>query len=111
AHAGTFANTPDTDPATRPNRSWGRLALARSAYSQIGSETLRAGRIPGPASLETVVHDTRAAAAAWTRRGTEVRSWILHEAGSALAARRGDLVTIMAAEAGKTIAEADVEVS
>ncbi|MCW2830303.1 MAG: 1-pyrroline-5-carboxylate dehydrogenase [Aeromicrobium sp.] len=109
--SGRFANTPDTDPSTEANREWGRLVLARSSYTQLGAQTVRSGRIPGPASLETVVQDTRKAAAAWQGRGSEVRAWILHQAAHALSARRGDLVSVMAAEAGKTIAEADVEVS
>ncbi|MDX6233695.1 MAG: RHH-type transcriptional regulator, proline utilization regulon repressor / proline dehydrogenase [Nocardioidaceae bacterium] len=110
-HSGAFANTPDTDPSTDGNREWGRLVLARAAYTQLGAETVRGNKIPGPASLESVVQDTRVAAKAWEARGAEVRAWILHQAGSALGARRGDLVSVMAAEAGKTIAEADVEVS
>jgi RHH-type transcriptional regulator, proline utilization regulon repressor / proline dehydrogenase / delta 1-pyrroline-5-carboxylate dehydrogenase len=110
-HAGPFANTPDTDPSTPGNREWGRLALARSSYTQLGAETVRANKVPGPASLESVVQDTRQAAKAWQARGSEVRAWILHQAGAALGARRGDLVSVMAAEAGKTVAEADVEVS
>ncbi len=109
--SGAFTNTPDTDPSTAGNREWGRLVLARSAYTQLGTETVRTNKIPGPASLESVIQDTRVAAKAWEGRGSEVRAWILHQAGSALAARRGDLVSVMAAEAGKTIAEADVEVS
>ncbi|MEJ7633482.1 bifunctional proline dehydrogenase/L-glutamate gamma-semialdehyde dehydrogenase [Aeromicrobium sp.] len=110
-HADTFTNTPDTDPSTAANREWGRLVLARSSYTQVGAETVRVNKIPGPASLESVIHDTRAAAKAWEARGSELRGWILHQAGNALAARRGDLAAVMAAEAGKTIAEADVEVS
>ncbi|MET0954042.1 MAG: bifunctional proline dehydrogenase/L-glutamate gamma-semialdehyde dehydrogenase [Aeromicrobium sp.] len=110
-HAAGFVNTPDTDPSTAANREWGRLALARSTYTQLGTQTVRAGRVPGPASLETIIHDTRRAARAWQDRGSEVRGWILHQAGNALGARRGDLVSVMAAEAGKTIAEGDVEVS
>ena len=110
-HSGAFTNTPDTDPSTAGNREWGRLVLARAAYTQLGAETVRANKIPGPASLESVIQDTRVAAKAWEARGAEVRAWILHQAGSALGARRGDLVSVMAAEAGKTIAEADVEVS
>lgn len=109
--SGTFANTPDTDPSTAANREWGRLVLARSSYTQHGAETVRANKIPGPASLESVIQDTRTAAKAWQDRGSDVRAWILHQAGSALGARRGDLVSVMAAEAGKTLAEADVEVS
>ncbi|AWB92070.1 bifunctional proline dehydrogenase/L-glutamate gamma-semialdehyde dehydrogenase [Aeromicrobium chenweiae] len=106
-----FVNTPDTDPSTEANREWARLALARSTYTQVGNETIRSSQVPGPASLETVIQDTRKAAKAWEARGTEVRAWILHQAAGALAARRGDLVSVMAAEAGKTVAEADVEVS
>lgn len=109
--SGPFANTPDTDPSTAGNREWGRLALARSSYTQLGAETVRANKVPGPASLESVIQDTRTAAKAWQVRGSEVRAWILHQAGSAMGARRGDLVSVMAAEAGKTVAEADVEVS
>ncbi len=111
APRGSFANTPDTDPSTPGNREWGRLALARSTYTQVGAETVRTGKIPGPASLETAIQQTRAAAMAWQARGTDVRAWILHEAAGALGARRGDLIAVMAAEAGKTIAEGDVEVS
>jgi len=111
ATSGTFTNTPDTDPSTSANREWGRLTLSRSSYTQLGAETVRSNKIPGPASLETVIQQTRAAAVAWNARGSEVRAWILHEAANALGARRGDLISVMAAEAGKTIAEGDVEVS
>ena len=107
----TFANIADTDPSTEANREWARLALARTAYTQVGNETVRTGAVPGPASLETIIQDTRDAAKAWEARGSEVRAWILHQAASALGARRGDLVSVMAVEAGKTIAEGDVEVS
>ncbi len=107
----TFRNTPDTDPAIAANRAWGRRALARVAYTQIGTQTVHDGKVPGPASLESIILQTRSAGEAWAARGADVRAWILHEAGRALEARRGDLVTVMAAEAGKTIAEGDVEVS
>ncbi|MBC7631868.1 bifunctional proline dehydrogenase/L-glutamate gamma-semialdehyde dehydrogenase, partial [Aeromicrobium sp.] len=110
-HDDRFANTPDTDPSTSANREWGRLVLARSAYTQLGAETVRSNKVPGPASLESLIQETRSAAVSWESRGAEVRGWILHQAGNALGARRGDLVSVMAAEAGKTIAEADVEVS
>lgn len=106
-----FSNTPDTDPAIAANRTWGLRALDRASYSQIGSETVRTSRVPGPASLQSVIVEARQAASGWAARGSDVRAWILHEAGRALEDRRADLITIMAAEAGKTIAEADVEVS
>ena len=110
-HTDGFVNTADTDPSTDANRKWGRVALYRSTYTQHGLDTVQAGRIHGPASMETLVYQTREGGAAWAARGAEVRSWVLHQAGAALAARRGDLISVMAAETGKTIAEADVEVS
>lgn len=110
-HTDGFANTPDTDPSTEGNREWGRLALSRSTYTQLGLDAIEAGHIYGPASLETLVRQTREAGARWAARGADVRAWILHQAGGAIAARRGELISVMAAETGKTIAEADVEVS
>ncbi len=106
-----FSNTADTDPSTHGNREWGRHVLSRSTYTQLGTGTIEANRVYGPASLETVVRSTREAGADWAARGAEVRAWILHQAASALASRRGDLISVMAAETGKTIAEADVEIS
>jgi RHH-type proline utilization regulon transcriptional repressor/proline dehydrogenase/delta 1-pyrroline-5-carboxylate dehydrogenase len=111
AHADGFSNTPDTDPSTRGNREWARQALSRSTYTQLGIATIEASRVHGPASLETIVHGARTAAVDWAGRGAEVRAWILHQVAGALESRRGDLVAVMAAETGKTIAEADVEVS
>ena len=106
-----FSNTPDTDPAIAANRAWGRAVLERSTYTQLGLGTIEESHIHGPASLETVVRQARAAADRWQERDPQVRSWLLHQAGHALGRRRGDLVAVMAAEAGKTIAQADVEVS
>ena len=111
AHTDGFSNTPDTDPSTAGNRVWGRQALSRSTYTQLGISTIEASRVHGPASLETLVRGGRDAGASWAARGAEVRAWILHQAAGALETRRGDLVAVMAAETGKTIAEADVEVS
>ena len=110
-HTDGFVSTPDTDPSTDANRQWGRLTLARSTYTQQGLETIEANRIHGPASMQTLIYQTREGGAAWAARGADVRAWVLHQAGAALAARRGDLISVMAAETGKTIAEADVEVS
>ncbi len=110
-HTDGFVNTPDTDPSTEANRSWGRITLSRSTYTQLGLQTIAANRVYGPAGVQSLVNEVREAAPAWAHRGADLRSWVLHQAGAALAARRSDLVAVMAAETGKTIAEADVEVS
>ncbi|MGJ9412517.1 bifunctional proline dehydrogenase/L-glutamate gamma-semialdehyde dehydrogenase [Aeromicrobium sp. CF4.19] len=106
-----FSNTADTDPSVAGNREWGRQMLHRSTYTQLGTNTISTSQVYGPASLETLIRQTRRSGHAWASRGAEMRSWILHQAAGALAARRGDLIAVMAAETGKTIGEADVEVS
>ena len=108
---GEFANTPDTDTSVAANRAWGRSVLSRSTYTQLGNETVNAGRVPGPASLESLIQRTQRAGEEWGERDVDIRSWVLHQCATALAARRGELISVMAAETGKTIAEADVEVS
>ena len=106
-----FCNTPDTDPSVPGNRVWAAAVLERSTYTQMGTATLEANRVPGPASLESIIQRTRRAGVDWAARGSEIRAWHLHQCAATLASRRGELISVMAAETGKTIAEADVEVS
>ncbi|MEH3033159.1 MAG: bifunctional proline dehydrogenase/L-glutamate gamma-semialdehyde dehydrogenase [Aeromicrobium erythreum] len=110
-HTDGFRNTADTDPSTAANRTWGRAVLSRSTYTTLGRTTIDENRVHGPATLETLIRGTRRAAEEWAGLGADVRAWVLHQAAGALAARRSDLIAIMAAETGKTIGEADVEVS
>ena len=111
ASGAEFANTPDTDPSLPGNRAWGATVLERSTYTQMGTATLEANTVPGPASLESLIQRARLAGAGWAARGSEIRAWHLHQCAAALASRRGELISVMAAETGKTIAEADGEVS
>ncbi len=109
--AAGFRNTPDTDPALAPNRAWGRAILSRSASSDLGVQTIAANRIENPEQLGVVFETVRTAARAWAARPAAERAAILHRAGDELAKSRADLLEVMAAEAGKTIAEGDPEVS
>jgi len=106
-----FANTPDTDPALAANRDWAELVASRSQYTALGQHAVQLNRLPGPASLQSLVATVRDGGRDWFTRTPELRSWTLHQAGRALASRRGDLIAVMMAETGKTFAEADVEVS
>ncbi len=95
------------------NREWGLRMLERSVHSRLG----HAARSTSPASTDPA--RSRAAHPAHGRRRrrpgagcpAETRARILHDAGDVLAAFRGRLIEVMASETGKTIAEADVEVS
>ncbi len=106
-----FANTPDTDPAIAANRAWGRAILQRSVGSTLGSETIAAARVSDVEAIETSISVTLAAADEWAARTPEDRATVLHAAGRSLENSRAALIEVMAHETGKTIAEADVEVS
>lgn len=106
-----FENTPDTDVALPANREWARAILERAATTTRGAALVEASGVASVAAVERIVADTREAGAGWAARSVDERAGILHAAGGMLAARRADLLEVMAAEAGKTLAEGDPEVS
>ncbi len=106
-----FSNAPDTDPALPANREWGRAILQRAQTTTRGHALVDASGIANVGAVERFVAETRSAAAGWAARSVDERASILHECGRMLAARRADLLEVMAAEAGKTLAEGDPEVS
>jgi RHH-type proline utilization regulon transcriptional repressor/proline dehydrogenase/delta 1-pyrroline-5-carboxylate dehydrogenase len=108
---GSFANEPDTDASLPNNRAWARRVLARSAGSSLGAGTIAAARIADLDTLLTRIGATVHASAVWAALTVAERARILHDAGDVLAAFRGRLIEVMASETGKTIAEADTEVS
>ncbi len=106
-----FRNEPDTDPAIAANRAWGRAILERAKTSEEGVAIIADAHVPTAAALESVIAGAHDAGAGWGALSGDERAEILHGAGRSLAANRGRLIEVMASEAGKTIAEADVEVS
>ncbi|WP_448808221.1 proline dehydrogenase family protein [Agromyces bauzanensis] len=106
-----FRNEPDTDPALAANREWGRRILARVPDSRLGIDTIAAARVDDAATLESIITTVAARGRAWGELPGAERAKVLHRAGIALAANRDRLIEVMAAETGKTIAEADPEVS
>ncbi|WP_448002331.1 proline dehydrogenase family protein [Agromyces bauzanensis] len=106
-----FRNEPDTDPALAANREWGRRILERVPDSRLGLDTIAGARVDDAAMLESIIHTVAARRRAWGELPGSERAAVLHRAGLALAANRDRLIEVMAAETGKTIAEADPEVS
>ena len=102
-----FHNAADTDPSLAANRAWGRKILARVAGSQLGADTIAAAAVNDAQTLELVVARVQETGAAWGRRSGFDRAAVLDRAGLALSANRDRLIEVMAAETGKTIAEAD----
>lgn len=99
-----FANTPDSDPALPATREWARAALDATPH-------VPTCPVLSVADVEGTVATALAAHGPWSRRPATERADILREAARRLEARRGELITVMAAEGGKTVAEADPEVS
>ncbi|MEE6287582.1 bifunctional proline dehydrogenase/L-glutamate gamma-semialdehyde dehydrogenase [Georgenia sp. MJ173] len=103
--ADRFASTTDSDPALPEVRRWARsrvTALPRAAASPV---------LATAADVEDVVRRGRAAAPGWAGLGGARRAAVLRRAADAIEERRGELVTAMAHEGGKTVAQADPEVS
>ncbi|RXZ88393.1 proline dehydrogenase family protein [Agromyces atrinae] len=107
----SFVNEPDTDPALPANREWGRNILARVADSTLGTDTIDAARIDSADKLDSLVASVADRGRQWGELPGAERAAVLHRAGLALAANRDRLIEVMASETGKTIGEADPEVS
>ncbi|MBG0562800.1 bifunctional proline dehydrogenase/L-glutamate gamma-semialdehyde dehydrogenase [Actinoplanes aureus] len=100
---GRFVNSPDTDPAVAVNRDQFRAILGRVEESTLG---LAVPRITSREHLDETLE--KAAAANW---GGADRRAVLHLIGDALEKQRDTLLEVMAAEAGKTVDQADPEIS
>ncbi len=111
ASPATFHNEPDTDPSLPANRQWATRVLDRSRQSRLGVGTIELARIEDAPALDSTIAAAERAGAQWGQRTGRERARLLHDAGDVLAAFRGRLIEVMASETGKTIAEADVEVS
>ncbi|MWB97943.1 proline dehydrogenase family protein [Agromyces seonyuensis] len=106
-----FESEPDTDPAIAANREWGRRILARIPDSDLGVQTTADAAVADADALDAVLEAAAAAGTRWGALPGAERAAVLHRAGLALAANRDRLIEVAASETGKTIAEADVEVS
>ena len=102
-----FRNEPDTDPALRANRVWARRAAAAAAGGAVALP--RVPVVTDPAEVDAAVH--RATGSGWRDVPAAERAVLLHRGARALAAARGTLLAVMLAEGGKTVAEADPEIS
>ncbi|MBF4572177.1 aldehyde dehydrogenase family protein [Herbiconiux sp. VKM Ac-1786] len=109
--AAEFRNTPDTDTSLAANRVWGARILARVAGSTLGAETIESARVDDEVQLDGIVTAAVAAGERWGARSAAERAGYIRRAGYALEANRDRLIEVMAAETGKTIDQADPEVS
>ncbi|HEY0247336.1 MAG TPA: bifunctional proline dehydrogenase/L-glutamate gamma-semialdehyde dehydrogenase [Gryllotalpicola sp.] len=107
----TFRNAADTDPSLPANRVWAKRILSRVPGSDLGIAAVIAARVTDGAKLDQLIGAVRAGGVRWAQAPGNERADVLELAGLALAANRDQLIEVMVAETGKTLAEADVEVS
>jgi RHH-type proline utilization regulon transcriptional repressor/proline dehydrogenase/delta 1-pyrroline-5-carboxylate dehydrogenase len=106
AQPGAFRNAADTDPAVAESRAWAAGLVAHDVEPPAG-----AVEVATEAEVDEVVARAVGAAPAWSARTPAERAAVLRRAADELEAARGDLVATMVHEGGKTVAEADPEVS
>ncbi|WP_291377867.1 bifunctional proline dehydrogenase/L-glutamate gamma-semialdehyde dehydrogenase [Demequina sp.] len=106
-----FANASDADPSVAANRAWATDIFAKASSSQAGKATLDAARVDTADRLDEEVSAAYAGAGAWQALTPHARAALLHRVGDVLESCRAELIEVMMSEAGKTIDQADPEVS
>ncbi|WP_125774553.1 bifunctional proline dehydrogenase/L-glutamate gamma-semialdehyde dehydrogenase [Antribacter gilvus] len=102
-----FRNAPDTDPAVAVHREWAQQVVGRGS----GYVPVLARPLTGTDQMDDAVARAVRARTAWAKVAPADRARVLRSAAAHLEAARADLVAAMVHEAGKTVAEADPEVS
>lgn len=102
-----FANEPDTDPALPANRAWATAIVDPGADPGPATAPL----IDDVADVDAIVDRAMRVHAGWADLGPERRAGVLGIVGKRLASRRAELLAAAVHGPGKTIAEADPEIS
>ena len=104
-----FENAPDSDPAMIANQAWAEVIREHIATSQLGEDTRAANTVATSEDLDARIRT--ALDSGWGAWSADERADALHAVGDELERRRAELIEVAAAECGKTLDQADVEVS
>lgn len=107
----TFENTPDSDPSLPANLQWAREIASKVPSSKLGEDTIEKALVKTSKELDDKLARAYQASKAWAARPARERADILHRAGVELGLRRGELIEVAGSELGKSLQQADVEVS
>lgn len=99
-----FRNDPETDPTHADNRAWARSIVT----SPVTPPTV--GVDDSLLDMEARIGTARAGQAVWARREPGAIRDTLRAVADEMVRRRGDLMSAMVHEGGKTVAQADPEV-
>jgi RHH-type proline utilization regulon transcriptional repressor/proline dehydrogenase/delta 1-pyrroline-5-carboxylate dehydrogenase len=113
ATKGVFVNQPDSDPAIGSVRENAKKIQKRSQVLVKQFARSKNAGLPlldKTPAIDKLVKKSLTASKAWAK-DSKKRQQLLFKAANEIEKSRSELIAIMMAEAGKTIAEADVEVS
>lgn len=111
APAKGFENAPDTDPAIAANRSWAYDIIKKASASDIGVDLVDRDTVTSLFELNILVREAATAGKAWGQRHPLERAAIIHRAGVLLERHRAELIEVAMSETGKTLDQADAEIS
>jgi RHH-type proline utilization regulon transcriptional repressor/proline dehydrogenase/delta 1-pyrroline-5-carboxylate dehydrogenase len=104
---GPFCNTPDTDPSVAAHRAWAQDIVSTPPEVLLP----RAPMLNSIEAVDAVVDTALRAHASWSQVPPAKRAEVLRAVARHLERARTDIIRVMVHEAGKTVAEADPEVS
>lgn len=106
-----FSNTPDTDPSLPANIEWAAQIAARIPTSEVGSTIVSEHTQTTHAALDAMLATVTDAGKEWAARPASERADILLKVADVFEQNRGTLIEAAGSEAGKTVDQADIEVS
>lgn len=111
APAEGFKNAPDTDPSLAGNRKWAYEIIARASSSQLGVDLVANQTVTDAQALSDLISRLAIGGKKWGQVPAKERAQKLHQVGVAIEVNRGKLIEVAMSEAGKTLDQADVEIS
>lgn len=109
----TFVNEPDTDISLPANQAWARGIIDQATQPGWLDAQPIATPIDSEAGINALVETAATAAdqGEWRQMGARKRLAIFERAAEVFAAKRGQFLAVMAAEAGKVLSQSDPEIS
>ena len=111
APARGFDNAPDTDPAIAANRAWAYEIIGKSEASVLGTDLVERDTVTSLFELNTKIREAAASGRSWGQKHPLERASYIHKAGVLLERNRAELIEVAMSETGKTLDQADAEIS
>ena len=106
-----FFNVSDSDPAIEQVREWGMGIIKQAKKREIGAAQVKSATIDTEEKLDSVLASAVRGGTAWGKTPATNRAAILRKVADVLEENRAELIEVAMSETGKTIDQADPEIS